>query len=326
MKKNLIFLALAAMGLASCNGGFKKGNNGTLYNLNVDKSGTNLKAGDFMILNLIIKNDADSVLFNTYDQGRSYPTLLTPQLPYGLFDAFQQFSEGDSVTVKVLADSTYKKSGRPPGFKGKYINYNIKIEKVIAKGTQTDQVFQDNISKYMKGEADKLKVLEPAAIQKYIAGSKLNFTKTASGLYYVITKPGTGPLPTAGDTASVNYVGKKVDGKVFETNVKSEAITAKIYHPEVPYQPIVLPVGRAKVIPGWDEGLMLLNKGAKATFVIPSVLAYNDQGNGPIGAYTPLVFEVEVTDIVPFKGGPAPAAPANPYAAKPAAAAKPAKK
>ncbi|RYE22422.1 MAG: hypothetical protein EOP42_24440 [Sphingobacteriaceae bacterium] len=74
------------------------------------------------------------------------------------------------------------------------------------------------------------------------------------------------------------------------------------------FAPIRLEVGKRAVIPGWDEGLQLLNKGSKATFIIPSSLAYGEQGNGPIGPFSTLVFEVELKDIV----HPDPNAPKKP--------------
>ena len=76
------------------------------------------------------------------------------------------------------------------------------------------------------------------------------------------------------------------------------------------YKPIRIPVGLKRVIPGWDEGLMLLNKGSKAIFVIPSHLAYGDRGMSIIGPFTPLAFEVELIDIVhPNPNAPKPVAP-----------------
>ena len=66
----------------------------------------------------------------------------------------------------------------------------------------------------------------------------------------------------------------------------------------------------------------MLNKGAKATFVVPSHLAYGEQGNGPIAPFTPIAFDIEVVDIIHAKPG-AVVAPA-PIAILPAA--KPAKK
>ncbi|MEB0249971.1 FKBP-type peptidylprolyl isomerase, partial [Mucilaginibacter sp. 5B2] len=62
MRKNLMIIAVAALGLASCKGGFKQGAGGMLYNIRTDKSGATIKSGDFISLNLILKTDGDSVL------------------------------------------------------------------------------------------------------------------------------------------------------------------------------------------------------------------------------------------------------------------------
>ena len=294
-----MFLALAAIGLASCNGGFKKGDGGLLYNIHTDKSGTPAAIGDFMSLNLVAKNDADSVLFSTYDSGHPQFLLLqAPQTKGDVFSGIALLSEGDSATIKISIDSLFKGKQKPPGLKGKYLIYNVKVEKVIAKGKQTDQVFQGIVTAYVKKEADAVKDQEPKDIQKYITDSKLNFTKTASGLYYFVSKPGTGALPAVGDSVSVDYIGKFIGGKVFDTSIKAEAEKAKILNPMQPYQPIKIAVGTHGVIPGWDEALLLFNKGSKVTVIVPSSLAYGPQGNPPtINPYTPLVFEMEIMDI-----------------------------
>jgi len=67
------------------------------------------------------------------------------------------------------------------------------------------------------------------------------------------------------------------------------------------YKPLHIEVGAGRVIAGWFEGLQLLNKGAKATFIIPSSLAYGEKGLNIIPPYTPLVFEIEVIDVVKGK-------------------------
>ena len=70
-----------------------------------------------------------------------------------------------------------------------------------------------------------------------------------------------------------------------------------------------LPVGLGGSIPGFEEGLMLLNKGAKATIILPSKLAYGEQGNQGIPPYSPLVFELDIVNIIP---GTAPVAAVAP--------------
>jgi FKBP-type peptidyl-prolyl cis-trans isomerase FkpA len=322
MKKGLIFLALAAMGLASCNGGFKKGEGGLLYNIVSDKSGPSIKEGDFLAFDYTQKNDADSVIISTFENGQPVPFVMRkPPFKGDAIAGLSLLSEGDSAIIKVNIDSVSKGQPRQPGVKGKYMVYIIKVEKVIAKGNLSDEVFQGRCKAYMTSLGDLIKKREPVKIEKYIADNNLKVTKTASGLNYVVSKEGSGAKPAPGDTVVVNYVGKFLSGKVFDTSIKSEAIKAKIpVNPMNPYKPIRFPIGVTGMIPGWNEGLQLLTKGSKATFVIPSSLAYGEQGNGMIQPFTPLAFDVELVDIIhPDPNAPKPKnmVPPQPVQAQP---------
>ncbi|HZX57777.1 MAG TPA: FKBP-type peptidyl-prolyl cis-trans isomerase [Mucilaginibacter sp.] len=311
MKKNLMFLALATIGLASCNGGFKKAPGGLLYNIVVDKGGAKIKEGDFIAVNVVAKTDGDSVLFSSYEQGSpSYQAMHKGQ-PGDVMNAFSYLAEGDSAIIKTNIDSLFKKGSRRPPIKGKYIIYQVKVEKVIAKSAKpNDTAWNAQIKKYMDAQGEVMKKSEVVKLKKYIDDHKLVGSTTPSGLFYTITTPGVGDKPAVGDTAEVFYTAKFTTGKVFETNVKATAQANKTYNPGLPYKAIHVPVGVKKVIPGWDEGLLLLNKGAKATFVIPSKLAYGEQGYAIIPPFTPLVFEVEMVNVIhPNPNAPKPVAP-----------------
>lgn len=310
MKKNLMFLALAAIGLASCNGGFKKATGGLLYNIHVDKGGPKIKEGDFMAVNLVAKTDGDSVLFSSYEQGT--PSLVVYQKPQStgdIMNAFRYLAEGDSATVKTNIDSVYKK--RRPPFKGKYIIYEVKIEKVIEKGKLSDTAFNNRITAYLKTKTEVMKAQEPEKIKKYVADNKLNLTTTPSGLMYVITQQGSGEKPATGDTAEMNYTVRFINGKLLETSLKDVAEKAKKLNPMMQYKPIKLALGTRGAIAGMDEGLRLLNKGAKATFIVPSKLAYGEQGNpGGVPPYSPLVFDLELVNVIhPNPNAPKPMVP-----------------
>jgi len=302
MKKRLMFLALAAIGLASCNGGFNKGEGGLLYKIVDDKSGPSIKEGDFMVFNYTVKNDADSVMQSTFERGQPQP-LAMPSLkgqPKGnIMSVFSLLSEGDSAIIKVNIDTMTKGHPRPKELKGKYIVYIIKMEKVIAKGNLSDEVFQGRIKAYNTSLGEAAKAKEPIAIKKFIADNNLKVTTTPTGLNYVITTQGTGPTAAVGDTVAVNYVGTFVNGKGFDTNIKSEAARLKLpINPMNPYKPIRFPLGVQGMIQGWNEAFLLFNKGTKAKMILPSSLAYGEQGSQIIGPYTPLVFEVELVDII----------------------------
>lgn len=111
------------------------------------------------------------------------------------------------------------------------------------------------------------------------------FEKTNSGLRYKITEKGDGAKAKKGDTVVVHYTGMFTDGKVFDSSVQRN-------------NPIDFPVGMGRVISGWDEGILLLNEGDKARFVIPSHLAYGSQGaGGVIPPHATLVFDVELVKV-----------------------------
>jgi len=314
MKKQLVFLALAVIGLASCNG-FKKGQNGLLYNIVVDKSGPSIQAGDFISINFVIKNDADSVLASSYETGQPSSQLMQKPRDKGdILAGLSYLSEGDSAVIKTNLDSLTKGHPRPAGMKGKYIVYMIKVEKVIQKGNLSQEVFMGRCQAYVTTLMDKIKKQEPINIKKYVDDKRLKLTTTPSGFEYIITKQGNAEKPVKGDTVVVDYVGRLLNGKIFDTSIKSEAVKAKIpINPMSPYKPIRFPLGDQGMIPGWNEGLLLLGKGDKATFIVPSNLAYGERGNGMVGPFTPLVFDVELVDVIhPNPNAPKPIVPAMP--------------
>ena len=111
-----------------------------------------------------------------------------------------------------------------------------------------------------------------------------------------------------GDTVLVNYTGRMLDGKVFDSSIEAEAKKAGLQQGDRKYEPIPVILGTSPVIQGWTEGLLLLNEGAKAKFIIPSGLGYGDQSAGDIPPYSTLVFDVELVKIKPIKHAPKPAA------------------
>lgn len=114
-------------------------------------------------------------------------------------------------------------------------------------------------------------------------GKKGGVKTTASGLQYEVIKEGSGQKPKATDTVTVNYEGKLLSGKVFDSSYERK-------------QPATFPLNG--VIKGWTEGLQLMGVGAKYRFYIPSELAYGPSGaGGAIGPNEVLVFEVELVSI-----------------------------
>lgn len=106
---------------------------------------------------------------------------------------------------------------------------------------------------------------------------------TTSGLKYVVTAEGEGDAtPTKGDVISAHYTGKLLDGTKFDSSVDRG-------------EPFKTAIGVGQVIAGWDEAFLSMKKGEKRTLIIPSDLAYGDNGYpGLIPPKATLVFDVEL--------------------------------
>lgn len=109
---------------------------------------------------------------------------------------------------------------------------------------------------------------------------------TESGLTYVITRPGEGRQPVAGDTVLVHYTGLLTDGTKFDSSRDRG-------------NPIAFPLGAGRVIKGWDEGVARLRVGDRATLIIPPQLGYGARGagDGLIPPDSTLIFVIEVVDV-----------------------------
>jgi FKBP-type peptidyl-prolyl cis-trans isomerase FklB len=118
---------------------------------------------------------------------------------------------------------------------------------------------------------------------KEISNNKSVYT-TKSGLKYRKIKEGNGKKPKATDRVKVHYTGKLIDGKTFDSSVDRG-------------QPITFGLG--DVIPGWTEGLQLMDEGSKYMLYIPYNLGYGMRDMGNIPAGSTLVFEVELLEINP---------------------------
>ena len=122
---------------------------------------------------------------------------------------------------------------------------------------------------------------------KFLAenAKKPGVVTTDSGLQYLVIEAGKGPKPTASDTVRVNYKGSLLDGTVFDDSAQHGGAA------EFPL---------AQVVPGWQEGIVLMPVGSKYRFWIPSSLGYGETGTpgGPIPPNATLVFEVELLGIV----------------------------
>jgi peptidylprolyl isomerase len=121
----------------------------------------------------------------------------------------------------------------------------------------------------------------PAPNDPSVSGSRT----TESGLQYIEVEAGEGEHPQPGDIVTVHYTGTLEDGTEFDSSYGRGV-------------PIDFTLGRGEVIPGWDEGVALMQVGGKAQLIIPPELAYGAAGaSGVIPPNAILTFDVELVGI-----------------------------
>lgn len=156
---------------------------------------------------------------------------------------------------------------------------SIKINAVgdKAKAFDAAKAFED----FNKSKADRIKKEKENEL-KMLKDLSKGFSKTSSGLLYKFEKENNSHKPLNGNKVKVHYKGMLLDGTVFDSSFKRN-------------QPIEFTLGVGQVIKGWDEGISLLGIGDKASFIIPSDLAYGASGaGGVIPPNATLIFEVEL--------------------------------
>lgn len=284
--KVILPAAVLSVALFACNKsqfpGYSETETGLNYKFyNETKGSQKPKEGDIMTMKMIYKTDKDSVLFDSRQRGGALMVpLQKPSYSGALEEGFSMLSVGDSASFKVLADSffikTFQMKELPPFIKpGSYITFDVKLDKI-----QSQADMQKEQAETMERNAKE----EGIKLAEYLKANNITAIPTASGLYYIETKKGTGAQAQAGKTVSVHYTGTLLDGTKFDSSVDRG-------------EPIEFPLGQGQVIPGWDEGIALMKEGGKATLIIPSKLAYGEQGQGPIPPSSPLIFTVELIKV-----------------------------
>lgn len=133
---------------------------------------------------------------------------------------------------------------------------------------------------------------EKVLLAKYISKYHPDVTPTASGLYYIETKAGTGSAIVAGNYVKIFYT-----GFLIEDNDSLGIKDGYVFDSSGSYEPFSLTVGTSSVISGWNEAILLMKEGGEAKWIIPSKDAYAGQAQGAIPAYSTLVFYVKVYKV-----------------------------
>lgn len=305
MRVTKILIGLMLVLCVACDKSERETPNGFKYKLVKEGSGNPAKVGDVLLFNFVFKDSKDSVWRNTYEgdfpQYIPMPDTAGMKNEDGMTQMLRELRVGDSAVVNIHIKDFFKDIVRapiPPQFDSTLtFIYQIKAEKIMTR--DSFMTYQQNFyQKKQKAQWAK----DSVAIENYLAKNNIKAQRTESGVYYVITQPGKGENGQPGQYVSVNYTGYTLEGKYFDTSVKEVALKNGLYNAQreqyMPYGPYEVTIDRSSVIRGWHEALKVLNKGAKATILVPSALAYGDQRRSEvIKENEVLVFDLEVVDL-----------------------------
>jgi cyclophilin family peptidyl-prolyl cis-trans isomerase len=163
--------------------------------------------------------------------------------------------------------------------------------------------YYSSVAKEIKEAEEKAKqIIENKA--KEITTLKATGTKTKSGLIYQIIKKGGDKKPSNGTQVNVNYAGYLENGQLFDTSYEDVAkLFGKFNQQRAQqggYTPILSTIGNLQFIPGFIEGINMMNFGDKLMLYIPSELGYGQEGAGDvIPPNANIVFEVELLEFKP---------------------------
>ncbi len=119
-------------------------------------------------------------------------------------------------------------------------------------------------------------------IEEYLADNNLTAQRTDNDLFYIIEEEGNGEFPNITDDVTVDYHGYFPNGQVFDSSIDRGS-------------PLTFPL--TGVIRGWQEGIPLFSKGGKGILLIPSHLAYGEQGTNGIPGNQVIIFDVNLLDF-----------------------------
>lgn len=259
-----------ALAFAACQEKGVKTEHGFRVVLHTKNEGPKAQEGDQTLIS-VTTFIGDSLMGSTAKMGGPREFVIHPKEKLGkrvppIYDALLMMAKGDSATVYQELDSLMQKTLPPALRKEKFARYELVLVNIKSKAD-------------MEAATKGVKDLISTTMADYTAGTlgdKLK--KSASGLEYVILEQGEGEAVKDGEQVPTNYYGVlKANGEMFDNSYDRGA-------------PAPFTVGA--MIPGFNEGMKLLNRGGKAVLFIPAKLGYGAVENGPIPANSDLVFYV----------------------------------
>jgi FKBP-type peptidyl-prolyl cis-trans isomerase FkpA len=287
MKKNCILLISVIISLTSCYDssrypGFKHTRHGIYYQLHkIGEDTEKPRTGDFVTVDLTYKTMNDSVFF----KGRRKFQITKPSYKGSIDECFMMLAEKESATFIISANDFFKKTLQTtlPGFFNELSTMKVTIEMIEI---QTEKEYQKQKEAFLNWIED-FNDYEKVILKQFLEEKELPVKPILSGIYYINIREGKGKKIELGDTITINYEGKFLNGKFFDSTIKRNQPFQFIYGTEW------------QVIKGLEEALGIMREGEKSIVIVPSDMGFGKKGSstGIIPPFTSLIFEVEILKV-----------------------------
>ncbi len=282
------FVVLALM-LSSCNyfskyPGYDKTKTGIYYKLiKFGESTEKAKPGDYLTVDITYKTITDSVFFN----GRRKLQIIEPSFEGAIDECFLMLSEGEMASFIISASDFFTKTLETtlPAFIHEEDVMLVNIDVLDIQTKEEYLMEKEAFLHWIEDFGDYEKVI----LRQYIDQKEVAIDPTESGLYHLVLEEGNGEKVYIGDTVTVHYEGKFLNGKFFDSTKRRNSPFQFVY-------------GRKwQVIEGLEEAIGRMSEGEKALFIIPSQIGFGETGSstGIIPPYTSTLFEVELLELIP---------------------------
>lgn len=286
----LLLFLLSALLLSSCRqgplNGYKKITPTYGYKMVQDAdTGTAPGTGKFMLAFASVRNDQDSLLDDPYfgdpDGFSLQVNMRTPVQKSDLMTMFQMLSDGDSVVVKMVADTFFTKFNMnrelPPNVRsGSYVTLSVRV---------IDLMNEEEYDQWLQTKETQDKAAAYQLFRDYLNTAGVTEEPVGSGIVMVNEREGKGAYPQFGNTALIHYMMITFGGRELANTYTSN-------------QPYEFTIGSNEVVYGLNEAMLKMKKGGKSRIYIPYYLAYGKDGvPGIVEPYTHLVLDVELLDV-----------------------------
>lgn len=289
MIKRIIIFVFISLSVVSCDyfskyPGYSKSKSGIYYKLlKFGESTQKAKPGDYITADIIYKTYEDSVFF----EGRRKLQINQPEFEGAIDECFFMLAEDERAEFIISANDFFTKTLETslPDFFTKEDPMIVDIDVVDIQTEDEYYREKEAFLHWIEDFGDYEKVI----LRQYIDQAKINIKPTESGLYHIILNEGKGEKVFVGDTITVHYEGKFLNGKFFDSTKRRNSPFQFVY-------------GRKwQVIHGLEEAIGRMREGERALFILPSQIGFGETGNstGIIPPYTSTLFEVELLEVVP---------------------------